>query len=67
MQIGDKVWMMPTAMVDEHNRPVKDKLSGTVIFVHPKRRFYTVEFDTRGGRIRESFRVEAAPNVGAMR
>ncbi len=30
-------------------------MSGTVVYVHPKHHWYTVEFDTFGGKIRESF------------
>lgn len=30
-------------------------LTGTVVYIHPKGRFHTVAFQTRGGTILESF------------
>ena len=66
MVVGDKVMMTPTTMVDELNRMVKDKVPGTVVYIHPRRRFYTVEFRFGNSAIRESFPVPLAANVGAI-
>jgi hypothetical protein len=66
MVVGDKVMMTPTTMVDEQNRMVKEKIAGVVKWMHPKRRFYVVEFSFAGGKIRESWPMPLAANVGAI-
>ena len=59
MRVGQKVVRVPLTiqvMVAEprfhlENRPMK----GTVVYVHKEGRYHTVEFETPGGPIRESF------------
>jgi len=55
MKVGDVVRLVPAFKFCEsdfkRNQPVK----GTVCWVHPKGRYYVVEFPTPGGVIRESF------------
>ena len=52
MQVGDKVWEYPRFTEIEGSpgtrgrRPVRRQ--GTVIFIHPKKRFYCVEFQPKG-------------------
>jgi hypothetical protein len=57
MEVGDKVVRYPTESVDfERERShVKKAMSGRVVYIHPKGRFHTVEFETPFGRFRESF------------
>lgn len=55
MKVGDKVtktleWVEVTKAVKK-----RTKATGRVIFVHPKGRFYTVEFQIGGGTIRETY------------
>ena len=55
MKVGDKVtkslkWTEVGRTVTEHTTA-----KGRVIYVHPKGRFYTVEFRLDGGVIRETY------------
>ena len=57
MKIGDKVERRPVTLYDEDkdgNRKAKF-LQGTVVYIHSKGRYHTVEFAVRSGTIRESF------------
>lgn len=36
-------------------KPIKQPKEATVVYIHPKGRYHTVEFATRGGPVRESF------------
>lgn len=58
MKIGDKVTMVPETLLEESSdgKRYKRPMKGMVVYVHPKGRYYTVAFDTRGGPIRESFK-----------
>lgn len=57
MKVGDKVSKVPETLYDAVNYWKMDRREhvGTVVYIHPKRRFYTVEFDINGGKIRESY------------
>nr|DAL91793.1 MAG TPA: ATP synthase subunit 9 [Caudoviricetes sp.] len=56
MKVGDKRMMKPHEFQDDPRHPNRSKLLPcTVIYIHPQRRFYRVEFETRGGKFRESF------------
>ena len=50
MEVGDKTseWVH-----FGDTRP--ERRTGTVTYIHPKRRFYTVEFETEVGRFSESY------------
>lgn len=55
MKVGDKVrkkmaWTEVGRAIKKH-----DVATGTVIFVHPEGRFYTVEFDLPGGKVRATY------------
>lgn len=71
MQIGDKIKFTPSAFEGEWagqgaGKPSKPRqLTGTVIYIHPKGRFFTLAAKVGGVTIRESFqippRIDAAP------
>lgn len=55
MKVGDKV-TKPMKWTEVGRTVVERKSAkGRVIFVHPKGRFYTVEFRVGGGTIRETY------------
>jgi len=39
-------------------RSGKELYPGTVVYIHPLNRFYTVEFDGKNGKVRESYIIE---------
>lgn len=54
VQLGERVRRIPGTLrcaVDKSARPME----GKVVYIHPKGRFHTVEFQTMGGPLRESF------------
>lgn len=54
VQLGERVRRIPGTLscaVDKSARPME----GKVVYIHPKGRFHTVEFQTMGGPVRESF------------
>lgn len=63
MDIGDKLRMIPSARLsaDRSYTP----LPCTVVYIHPQRRFYTVEFksEVTGATFRESFPCPDRPEI----
>lgn len=57
LKIGDKKRMRPTYSVRDVRFPSDNAaLEGTVVYIHPKRLFYTLQFENRYGEtFRESF------------
>lgn len=61
MQIGDKYRFTPEAFGAERSgtlpgkRPLPREVTGTVVYIHPQRRFFTVAVEIHGHIIRESF------------
>lgn len=57
MMVGDIVRRKSSAMKGDFNFSSSDKtpMEGKVIYIHPEGRYHIVEFDTRGGKIRECF------------
>lgn len=62
IKIGDKKRFVPegfsgqTTAVDPFTgKPVPTEVTGTVCYVHPLRRYYTVEYECNGYKLRESF------------
>lgn len=57
MKIGDKVSRIPLTFmsVDKGQKVRTKRKTGTVVYIHPKKRYHIVEFETAGGPIRESF------------
>lgn len=54
VQLGERVRRIPITLsctVDKSARPME----GKVVYIHPKGRFHTVEFQAMGGPVRESF------------
>ena len=50
MQVGDK--KTEVLHMGQDNGVTK---TGTVVYIHPARRFYVVEFDPGGHKVRESY------------
>ncbi|MPM33333.1 hypothetical protein SDC9_79906 [bioreactor metagenome] len=60
MRIGDKVTKRPAIFQNEIKDPGRKGqgprvLSGTVVYIHPERRFYEVEFTCEDRSFRETF------------
>lgn len=58
MKIGEKVLRYPVTIFEREgvgHSPMRP-LSGRVVYIHPKGRYHTVEFNLPGGKARESFR-----------
>lgn len=58
MEVGDKVTRYPTTFENTEKNLAERKmrpLTGTVIYIHPQKRFHVVEFEVRGVKFRESF------------
>lgn len=58
VKIGDTVVRKPVTFSrydEKQKKHTEEPMSGKVVYVHPKRRYHTVEFATIGGPIRESF------------
>lgn len=57
MKLGQRVTRYPETFHErdgERNAPRK-ATSGRVVYIHPQGRYHTVEFELRGGKVRESF------------
>lgn len=59
MKIGDRVTMIPASFMgtDDRGNPSRRPIPGRIGYIHPKGRYYTVEFETRDGLIKESFKI----------
>lgn len=55
VQAGDSVAREPEAITGVESKRL-GRMRGTVVWVHPLERFHVVEFQTRGGPLRECFR-----------
>lgn len=58
MTIGQKVVRVPETFFDgdlKEGKSNKHPISGTVVYIHPQGRYHVVEFETRGGLVREVF------------
>lgn len=58
MKIGDKVTMIPETIlgIDKRGGRERRPMKGRIVYIHPKGRYYTVEFETRGNSVKESFK-----------
>lgn len=56
MKLGDKI-TKPVAWMEvvQNNMKKHETATGTVVYIHPRGRFYTLEFSFPGGSFRESF------------
>ena len=57
MKLGDKVIREPETFceMDKQGRNQKKPMKGTIVYIHPQGRYHTVEFETEGKTVRESF------------
>ena len=56
VKIGDKVQRRPVTLGEGALGKVQPVMTGTVVYIHPKGRYHTVEFRVCCGVIRESFK-----------
>lgn len=63
MKIGDKLRLIPSERLSDDR--IYTPLPCTVVYIHPERRFYTVEFksEVTCGSFRESFPYPDRPEV----
>jgi hypothetical protein len=62
IKIGDEFRFTPDAFIAEKSSTsgkyeIPRELNGRVVYIHPKRRFFTVEAELNGSKIRESFNI----------
>lgn len=55
MKVGDDVKVIPSHAIDEDGQKMKKPLKGIVRYIHPKGRFYLVEFAVGRTSFRECF------------
>ena len=73
MQIGDAYTWTPTAFegnksAQEYSQQVRQRagrVTGRVVYIHPKRRYFTVEAILAAGVIRESFKTVSYTHLRA--
>lgn len=54
-EVGDAVSFIPAAFIRYRDAETALRLSGRVVYINAAHRFYTVEADCNGYKIRESF------------
>jgi len=58
IKLGERRTVYPVTFTEAQPESKKRRpMTGRVVYIHPRRRFCTLEFDTRGGPIRESFQL----------
>lgn len=58
IEVGDRRTVVPVTFSETGpDSRTRTQLRGTVVYVHPRGRYCVLEFETRGGKIRESFRL----------
>lgn len=57
VKVGDKVRRVSEILSqqDAENHSVRRTMQGRVVWIHPRGRFHEVEFELRGGPVRECF------------
>lgn len=57
MKVGDIVKRRPITFRPSFENPSLPAkiMKGEIVYIHPQGRYHVVEFDTPGGKIRESF------------
>ena len=65
MQVGDKYTWTPAAWCGEtaasppgKKKAIPRSVTGKVIYIHPRRRYFTVQAKVNGGWITESFAIK---------
>lgn len=59
MQIGDTVTFAPAVWYEDirerrSKSPRPETVTGTVVWIHPKRRYYIVEYEVRGYKLQQA-------------
>lgn len=57
--LGEKYRFKPSAFTNEDpggGRPKNSQVTGRVIYIHATHRFFTVEYEVDGHRLRENFK-----------
>lgn len=58
IKLGERRTVYPVTFTESTTDSKKRRpLTGRVVYIHPKARFCTLEFEMRGGPIRESFQL----------
>lgn len=72
MQLGDRYIFTPYAFCEgqDDSTPgkrtrTKETVTGRIVYIHPKGRFFTVEAVVHGHALRESFDLDQRPERGA--
>jgi hypothetical protein len=55
-KVGDVVHKVPSFLFCESDHSKNTPIKATVRWVHPQGRYYLVEFELRGGVVRECYR-----------
>lgn len=60
MKVGDKVSRVPECLYGNDSQDIRQLRKrkfhdGTIVYIHPQGRYYTVEFDLGLGKVRESY------------
>lgn len=57
MEIGENVTRTPKTIVGEgkKGKQMEMPMRGRVVYIHPRGRYHVVEFQLRGGPVREAF------------
>lgn len=57
MKLGEIVTRYPETFceLDDKARSTRRPMKGKVVYIHPQGRYHIVEFELRGGKVRESF------------
>ena len=58
VRVGERVTRTPDTFCDydfKARKAVRHPMRGTVVYVHPHRRYHTVAFELPGGTVLESF------------
>ena len=68
MKLGDIVMARPKLLTLEFDKGSRRHrpIPGTVVFIHPAGRFYTLEFKFRNNIVRESFFLPAGTGEGNL-
>lgn len=63
IEVGASFVFKPSACIDfwkqeqSGSYEIKKRLVGKIVYIHPKRRFFTVEAELNGALLRESFKI----------
>ena len=61
MKVGQRVRVISDILRDDNlsgTKAAAKPRAATVVYIHPQNRFFTVEYQTPGGTVRECFNVD---------